>query len=816
MTKFTELGAEALRPCCDPDVLDFESTVELEKLPGIIGQPRAVEAMKLGININQKGYNIFALGPSGTGKRGLVHRLFEEKAAQEPVPDDWCYVNNFEQAHKPRALRLPPGKGQAFQQDMANLVEELRTALSAAFESDEYHARRQEVEEEFREFQENAFEELQREAREKGLTVLRTQAGLVFAPTRDDQVLSPEELQNLPEERRKELEDEVGRLQEELQKSLRQLPRWQREIRDRLKELNREFANLAVNSQITELRDKYQDQPNVVEYLDAVQKDIAENVKDILMQDEEQSQPGMDGSNPMAAAQNLLQRPAGGARTLRRYQVNVLVDHRDARGAPVIHEDNPTYQTLVGRAEHIAQMGALMTDFNLLKPGTLHQANGGYLVIEARSLLLQPYAWEGLKRALRSGKIHIESPAQMYNLISTVSLEPEPIPLKVKVALLGDPTLYYLLAQADPDFAELFKVAADFADQMERTPENQRLYARLIAHLIDQNDLRPFNRQAVGRVIDHSVRMTGDTDKLSTEVRDVANLLREASFWAGEAGHERVQAEDVQQAIEAKIFRSDRLRERIQEDIRRETVFIDTGGKTIGQVNGLSVIQLGDFAFGRPSRITARVWLGTGNVVNIEREVELSGPIHSKGVLILTGFLGARYATDQPLALSASLVFEQSYGGIDGDSASSAELYALLSAIAEVPIKQSLAVTGSINQHGQVQPIGGANEKIEGFFDVCKARGLTGDQGVLIPVANIKHLMLRPDVVESVAEGQFHIYPVETIDQGIEILTDMPAGEPDDAGNYPENSINGRVKARLASLAKKRQDFSRSDGKGEA
>lgn len=815
MTTFKELDADALRPCCDPDVLDFESTAELEDLPGIIGQPRAVQAMKLGINMDQKGYNIFALGPSGTGKRGLVRRLFEEKAAQEPVPEDWCYVNNFEQAHKPRALRLPPGQGQVLKQDMENLVEELRTALSAAFESDEYHARRQEVEEEFREFQETAFEELQREAKEKGLAVLRTQAGLVFAPTRDDQVLSPEELQNLPAERRQELEDEVGRLQEELQKRLRQLPRWQREIRDRLKELNREFANLAVSSHITELRDKYRDQSNVVEYLDAVQKDIAENVKDILMQDEEQPQPEADGSNPMPS-QNLLQRPAAGGRPLRRYRVNVLVDHRDSTGAPVIHEDNPTYQTLVGRAEHIAQMGALMTDFNLLKPGTLHRANGGYLIIEARSLLLQPYAWEGLKRALRSGQIHIESPDQMYNLISTVSLEPEPIPLRVKVALLGEPVLYYLLAQSDPDFGDLFKVAADFADQMERTPENQRLYARLIAHLIKQNDLRPFDRQAVSRVIDHSVRLAGDTAKLSAQVRDVANLLREASFWAGEAGHDLVRAEDVQTAIEARIYRSDRLREGIQEDIRRETIFIDTAGKTIGQVNGLSVIQLGDFAFGRPSRITARVWLGTGNVVDIEREVELSGPIHSKGVLILTGFLGARYATDQPLALSASLVFEQSYGGIEGDSASSAELYALLSAIAEVPIKQSLAVTGSINQRGQVQPIGGANEKIEGFFDVCRAKGLTGDQGVLIPVANVKHLMLRPDVVQAVAEGQFHIYPVETIDQGIEILTDMPAGEPDDAGNYPENSINGRVKARLAGLAQKQQEFSRSDGKGEA
>jgi lon-related putative ATP-dependent protease len=537
-------------------------------------------------------------------------------------------------------------------------------------------------------------------------------------------------------------------------------------------------------------------------------------VREILAQDEEQM-PTADGASasPLAA----IQKQATESRIARRYQVNVLIDHSNSQGAPVIYEDNPAYQNLLGRTEHIAQMGALVTDFNLLKAGTLHQANGGYLILEARKLLLEPYAWEGLKRTLRSGQIRIESPAQMYNLISTISLEPEPIPLDVKVALLGEPMLYYLLAQADPDFGDLFKVAADFAEQMDRTPENQRLYARLIANLIDQNELLPFDRPAVAKVIEQSVRLAGDAGKLTAQVRDITNLLREASYWASEAGHKVVQAEDVQKAIEAKIYRSDRLRERIQEDIRRGTILIDTEGEKVGQVNGLSVIQLGDFTFGRPSRITARVWMGKGEVIDIEREVELAGPIHSKGVLILSSFLGSRYATDQPLALSASLVFEQSYGGVEGDSASSAELYALLSALSEVPLKQSLAVTGSVNQHGQVQPIGGVNEKIEGFFDVCQiTAGLTGEQGVLIPVSNVKHLMLRPDVVQAVAEGKFHIYPVETIDQGIEILTGAPAGEPDEAGNYPENSINGRVKAKLTRLVEKSRSFGQPDGKGEA
>lgn len=803
------LKPEALCWRCDPEQFDFKTTDDLQELTEIVGQPRAVEALQFGINIRQEGYNIFALGPTGTGKRSLVRRLFEEKAANEPVPSDWCYVHNFEQSHRPQALRLPPGKGTEFQKEMDKLVEELRTALSSAFESEEYHARRQEIREEFQENQEGAFEEIRKRALEQDLALLHTPAGLIFAPTRDGDVLSPDEVQKLSEERRKELEARAMELQEELQKRLRQVPRWQREMRERLKELNRQFANLAVGGLIHELREKYEGLPEVVEYLNEVQQDIIENVKDFLPQDDGQQAAG-ESSFPPA-----IFRSQAGPPSLRRYQVNVLVDHSNSRGAPVIYEDNPNYQNLIGRVEHIAQMGALMTDFNLIKPGALHRANGGYLMLEARKVLLEPFAWEGLKRALQSGQLRIESPAQMYNLISTVSLEPEPIPLNVKVAVLGESLLYYLLSAYDPDFSELFKVAADFAERMSRDTDNQLLYARLIASIIRKNNLRPFDRTAVARVIEHGARMAGDAEKLSTEVRSVSNLLREADYWAGQAGQDTVEAVHVQKAIDAQIYRSDRLREQAQEQIQRGTILIDTDGAKAGQVNGLSVIQLGNFAFGRPSRITARIRLGKGEVVDIEREVELSGPIHSKGVLILSGFLGARYAVDRPLSLSASLVFEQSYGGVEGDSASSAELYALLSAIADLPIKQSLAVTGSVNQHGQVQAIGGVNEKIEGFFDVCKARGLTGEQGVLIPISNVKHLMLRHDVIEAVSEGQFHVYPVETVDQGIEILTGVPAGEPDEAGNYPEKSVNGLVQKRLAELAEKRSAFGSSDRKSE-
>jgi lon-related putative ATP-dependent protease len=488
----------------------------------------------------------------------------------------------------------------------------------------------------------------------------------------------------------------------------------------------------------------------------------------------------------------------------------VLVDHSDTEGAPVVYEDNPTYQNLIGRVEHMARMGALLTDFQLIKPGALHRASGGYLILDARKVLTQPYAWEALKRVLQAGQIRIESVGQMLSLISTVSLEPEPIPLDVKIALFGERMLYYLLWQLDPDFAELFKVEADFETEMDRTDSNQKLYAQLIATLVQKKDLRPFDRSAVVRVIERSARLAGDREKLTMRTRNIIDLLEEADYWAGENGNGTVTDGDVQQAIEAQIHRADRVRERVQEAILRDTFLIDTQGEVVGQINGLSVLQLGNFAFGRPTRITARTRLGKGQVLDIEREVELGGPIHSKGVLILSGFLGGRYTSDRPLSLSASLVFEQSYGGVEGDSASSAELYALLSAIADLPLRQSLAVTGSVNQRGQVQAIGGVNEKIEGFFDVCQARGLTGEQGVLIPASNVKHLMLRQDVVEAVEEGQFHVYPVETVDQGIEILTGVEAGEQDEEGTYPEGSVNDRVAKRLAELAEKRQAFSKS------
>ncbi len=811
MSPVEPLPPEALYRPVDPAVLDFETTDDLPDLREVLGQPRVVEALEFGVGIRQEGYNVFALGPAGTGKRSLVRQFLERRAAQEPVPDDWVYVNNFEDPLRPRALRLPAGTGVQLRRDMERLVDSLRAALASAFESEEYQMRRQEIQERFLAEQEQAFESLRRQAEAQGLTMLRTPAGIVFAPMREGRVMTPEEFQALPEEQRKALETRIEAMQQELQRALRRMPRWQRKLHQALKDLNHEVARLIAEGQVEELREKYTAHSEVVAYLDAVVEDVSENVQDFLVDRGagEPRPPGLISLSPTLTPSHR------GLNPLRRYQVNVLVDHSGTQHAPVVYEDNPTYPNLLGRIEYVPQMGVFVTDFNLIKAGALHRANGGYLILDVQKVLLQPFAWEGLKRALQSRQLRIETPAQAFGAISTASLEPDAIPLNVKVALLGSPLLYYLLAALDPEFPQLFKVMADFDDWMDRDGEGQRLYTRLVASLVRKEGLRPFHRDAVARVLEHSARMAEDAEKLSLRMRSVTDLLREADYWAGRNGNGVVQAEDVQRAIDARTFRSDRLRARIQEAILRETILIDTEGERVGQVNGLSVLQLGDFAFGRPSRITARVRLGSGEVVDIEREVELSGPIHSKGVLILAGFLGARYAAEQPLSLSASLVFEQSYSGVEGDSASSAELYALISAIAGVPIKQSLAVTGSVNQHGQIQAVGGVNEKIEGFFDVCRARGLTGEQGVLIPAANVKNLMLRQDVIEAVRAGQFHIYPIETVDQGIELLTGLPAGVPDEQGKYPEGTVNGMVQARLAELAEKRAAFSRAAGEKE-
>ncbi len=793
------LQPEALRRCCDPASLPFESTAELPDLDEAIGQLRAAEAVRFGIGIKRPGFNIFALGPSGVGKEHIVRRALETQAAREPVPDDWCYVNNFVDAHKPVAMGLPAGRAMPFRRDMERLVNELMAAIPAAFESEEYRHRREVIEEELKQRQGTAFEALQQKALDKSVGLIRTPMGLALAPLKEGEVVKPEDFEKLDEAERTRIQSDIEALQGELQALFRQIPVWERETREKLRALHRDVVSYAVGHLIDEQRQRYREIPVVFEFLASVQADVIDNAEIFLRRSMPQE---ADGPGPVPGM------PALGSDALfRRYQVNVIVANVPDSGAPVIFEDHPTLENLVGRIEHISQFGALMTDFNLIKGGSLHRANGGYLVLDARRLLVQPFAWEELKRALRSRLARIQSMGQLMSLVSTVSLEPGAIPLDVKIVLLGDRLLYYLLSRYDPDFHELFKVPADFDDRITFDPDGLMRYARMIATLARREKLRPLDRSAVARVIEHASRLAEDSERLTANLEGIADLVREADFWAGEGAAGRIAAEHVEQAVEAHIRRADRVRELVQEEIRRGTILIDTAGAVVGQVNGLSVMQLGDFAFGQPSRITARVRLGRGQVVDIEREVELGGPIHSKGVLILSSYLAARYAAERPLSLNASLVFEQSYGGVEGDSASSAELYALLSALAAAPIRQSLAVTGSVNQLGQVQAIGGVNEKIEGFFDVCRAAGLLDGHGVLIPASNVKHLMLRRDVIEAVAAGKFHIYAVETIDQGIEILTGIVAGAPDAKGGYPSDSINGRVEARLAGFAEAARRF---------
>jgi predicted ATP-dependent protease len=794
MTTPLPLESHQLYHPCDPEQFTFQTTAELEDLTEIIGQMRAMDALRFGAGIRHEGYNLFVLGPSGIGKHSMVRQFLETRAGDEHKPDDWCYLNNFAQPHKPQALRLPSGRGVELRRRMEQLVDYLRAAIPALFEGDEYRARTEAIQEEFNTRQEQVFKELGDDAGKQQIVLLRTHDGFAFAPARDNEVIPPDEFEKLTDEEKKRVEEAIAGLQEKLERILRQIPQWQKERHERVKQLDRETTLSTVGHLVKELSEAYADLPEVLKYLDLVQQEMVENVDDFRNQEESATFGGVT----MIAHQ-----------TFHRYQVNVLVSNGKESGAPIVSEDNPTYSNLVGRVEHITQLGALVTDFTLIKPGALHRANGGYLLLDVRKVLTQPFAWEALKRALQSREIRIESLGQMYSLVSTVSLEPEPIPHDTKVILFGDRLFYYLLQEYDPEFDELFKVAADFEERIERNAGSHLLYARLISTLTRKDAMLPFDRGAAARVIEHSARLVGDAERLSTHMRSVADLLREADYWAREAGHAVVEAADVQCAIDARIRRQDRLRGQLYEAILRETLIIATQGAVTGQVNGLSVIELGNFAFAQPTRITATTRLGEGELLNIEREVKLSGAIHSKGVLILSSFLAARYARNQPLALSASLVFEQSYGFVEGDSASLAELCALLSNLANAPIKQSLAVTGSVNQFGQVQAIGAVNEKIEGFFDICAARGLSGEQGVLIPAANLKHLMLRRDVVAAAQAGQFRIYAVENVDQAIAILTGQPAGEAGANGDYPEGSVNGRVAARLSRLTEIRASFAR-------
>lgn len=797
MTSVTPLQPQALLRRCDPEQFQFTTTAELEDVATMVGQARAMEALQFGVSIRRDGYHLYALGPSGTGKHTVVRQYLEQRASSEPTPPDLCYVHNFDAVHRPRLLVIPSGRGAQLRADMDRLIDNLRSALPAAFESEDYHVRAEALRDHLKSRRAQALEQLTEDARRDDISLLHTPEGFVLAPGGGEEVMGAEEFSNLPAPRRQRMEQTMARLQERLGDLLRQVPQWQRETREKIKTLNREVARLAVANLIDEVRRPYMELQPVLAFLDGVQQDVIEHAERFLVS-EEAGTPGEQG----------------GSDFFQRYRVNLLVDHSGAVGAPVVYEDMPVYPNLAGRVEHRAHLGALIADFMLIKPGALHRANGGYLLLDAHKVLVEPFAWEGLKRALRARQLRIESPGQFYSLVSTASLEPEPMPLSVKIVLLGDRLLYYLLHDYDPDFAELFKVAADFEDDMPSTPEQLQLYARLIATLTRRNGLLALDRGAVARVIEHAARLSEDAERLSVHLSSIADLLSEADHWARQRDSGHITRDDVQRSVDMQIRRADRLRERTYDDIQRGSVVIETRGERVGRVNGISIIEAGGFAFGQPARISATARLGEGDIIDIERETELGGSIHSKGVMILSAYVASRYCADKPFSLAASLVFEQSYGAIEGDSASVAELCALLSALACTPMRQDLGVTGSVTQYGEVQAIGGVNEKVEGFFDVCAARGLSGTQGVVIPRANVMHLMLREDVVQAVADGQFTVYAVDSVDQALELLTGVPAGSADSEGVFPEGSLNRRVANRLTDLAHIRHEFAKPASEG--
>ena len=794
------LPAERLYRRCDPSTLPFKDTTELEHLDNYFGQDRALEALRFGLGIDHEGYNIYVMGSSGMGKHEMLQDFLEQQIADHPKPCDWCYINNFGAPQQPKVLKLPCGLATRLQKDMEQCIEDLLVTIPGVFQSAEYKSRLNEISEEYSDREQQAFNALREKARTMDIALMQTPSGYTLAPLVKDKILTPAEFEALSEEEQQAIETKINELKEELKQVVLKMPMWMKEGRERMKKLNQNIVQNAVNQIFRELEKHYEEHKEVLDFLADVKRDVIENV-DAFREVEGHS------SVPEDLKVRVHEFPM--------YKVNVLVDNSESCSAPIIYEDNPSLNNLMGRIEHEAQFGTLTTDFTLIRSGALHRANGGYLLLDAVKVLTNPFAWDTLKRALQSHEIRIESIDQLLSLVSTKSLEPEPVPLDLKVILLGDRMIYYLLQAYDPDFNLLFKVPADLSEDLPRTDDNTLGYARLIAALQHRKSLRPLDTGAVARVVEQGSRLLEDAEKLPLHLNSLTDLLCESDYYAGRDESATISADHVQQAVDAANRRMDQFRERVHESILRDIQLVDTQGARVAQINGLSVYQLGEYSFGRPTRITAQARLGSGKVLDIEREVKLGGNIHSKAVMILSAFIASRFAKDRPLPISASLVFEQSYGGVEGDSASVAEITALLSAIADIPIHQNLAVTGSINQHGQVQAIGGIIQKIEGFFDVCAARGLTGDQGVVMPAANTQHLMLARRVIDAVNEGQFHIYAVDSIDDALTLLTGLEAGEADDEGRYPPTSVNGRVATKIADWIAAARKYAHHDDKDE-
>ena len=799
-----ELTAAQLRRRCTGQGINVASTAEMPELEGIIGQERATRSIEFGLDIDSFGYNIYAMGPAGAGKTTTIIRYLQQKAKERPLPDDWAYVYNFKDPDSPRALRLPPGRGNEVKEDIQKLLHTISEELPQAYEGDQYSESRDRIVKDLEEERKKLVSEMEAYAKERNFALASTPMGIVIAPVKNGKPLKAEEYNALSEEERKQYEAAQADVQEKLDRTMRRINELGQIARDRLQELDQQIAGNTIQHLFRTLAEKYAAWPAIIEWLEEVRQDMVKNIA--LLRKVLAAKGKEDDNRPMPAVMPLRGTTLS---PLQRYSVNVIVSHEGEAGVPVLLESNPTYQNLLGRQEHMAQMGMLMTNFTLLRGGALHRANGGYLVLDVQSVLRQPYAWDALKRALRLQEIRMEPLEQMLGLLSISGLTPEPIPLVVKVVLIGNPQLYYLLYAYDEDFQKLFKVRADFVPEMEWNAENVKQIASYIRMRCEEEKLPHFALEAVAVVIEYSSKQIGDQHKLTTRFAHVLDLVRESAYWAQKRGSDLVFAEDVQKAIAERIHRADYIEERLLEMTERDIFKIDISGAKVGQINGLAVLELGDYMFGRPSRITARTYLGQQGVINIEREAHLSGRIHDKGVLILSGYLGGKYAQNQPLSLAATLTFEQSYQGVDGDSASSTELYAILSSLSDLPLKQSIAVTGSVNQHGGIQAIGGVTEKIEGFFKLCQKKGLTGDQGVMIPESNVQHLMLNQEIVDAVEQGRFHIYPVRTVDEGIAILTGVAAGERQESGRFPAGTVNALVESRLRQMALRLRSFGR-------
>ncbi len=782
-----ELPIHQIRKETDPDALGFATTAELEPLNWIIGQERAIEALKLGLGIKDEKnrYNIYVAGGPGTGKMSAVQDFLSRVSKSAPQPPDLCYVHNFENPYNPRYLELPAGTGCQLRDDMKHLIDRLKREIPKSLESDEFKARSKKIAERYVERRNKLFEEMETKSRQLGFAIQRTPIGINTLPLREGgEPLSQEEYEALSEEEKTSIREKQAEVQSVIQENLQQIAHVDEEREGEIKELAKQAVLFMIAPMFDQLQQRYGEVEKVVRFLQDAKNDIVEHLGDF--------QQGKNGGQRMA-----LPFPAVQSDPLKRYLVNVFVDHCGTEGAPVIVEESATYTNLFGAIERRVQMGVATTDFTMIKPGSLHRANGGYLVLNANNLFRTSLSWDALKIAMKRGEIRIEDPMQMLGYSTTEGLKPEPVPFKMKVIIIGSPMIYELLHMYDEDFSKFFAVKSEFDTEMDRSEANEVNLARFVCTRCTESGLLPFDADGVARIVEHASELSGDQQKLSCRFSTLSALIKESSYWAEEDGADAVTAGHVRTALQKRDDRSNRIEEKIQEMIERNHILVDTEGERVGQLNGLAVLQLGDYMFGKPSRITATVHAGKSGIVDIEREADLGGHSHTKGIMILKGFLGERFGNEKPFSISASLAFEQSYSMVDGDSASSTELYALLSSISGVPIRQGIAVTGSVNQKGEIQPIGGVNEKIEGFFKVCKAKGLTGEQGVMIPCQNIDNLMLPEEIVEAVREGKFHIYAVATVEEGIETLTGVVAGVRGEDGGFPEGSVFYRAEQRV-------------------